>query len=184
MKFSGFTDKQLIDILLSTERGKAIDAYECVFHRYYPMIINFVKGMLKDENLSEDVAQNVFMKLWINRASLNSNQSLKIYLCVLARNEVLDILKSKAKKSTLLQPNVQEVVSEHVDVEDWLAFSETKLRLNKNIEAMPPQRRTIFMMSRYEHMSNIDIAIKLNLSVRTVAKHIELALRQLKKTIN
>ena len=46
---------------------------------------------------------------------------------------------------------------------------------------LPPQRRAIFKMSRYIHMSNMEIAVKLNISVRTVEKHIELALRDLRK---
>ena len=183
MKTTELTDQQLIDALLSN-MGGAINAYETIFHRYYPMVLNFIKGMLKDHVLSEDVAQDVFMKLWINRAYLNKEQSLKNYLCVLARNKVLDILKSKSKKSTLFQPQMPELCSNWSGAEDWMAYSETNLQFQKDLEAMPPQRRAVFMMSRYENMTNMEIAVKLNLSVRTVAKHMELALKQLRKSIN
>jgi RNA polymerase sigma-70 factor (ECF subfamily) len=71
-----------------------------------------------------------------------------------------------------------------LSTEEWFNYAETNARLQKDIESMPAQRRTVFKMSRYEHMSNLEIAIKLNLSVRTVEKHIELALKDLRKSVN
>ena len=71
MKSGGkYTDEDLISILMSGS-GTEVDAYERIFHRYYPMVLNFIKGMLKDSAVAEDVAQNIFMKLWINRYSLS-----------------------------------------------------------------------------------------------------------------
>jgi RNA polymerase sigma-70 factor (ECF subfamily) len=69
-------------------------------------------------------------------------------------------------------------------IEDWMNFMETSKIIRTNIDALPPQRKAIFMMSRYEHMSNIEIAVKLNLSVRTVEKHIELALKDLRHSMS
>lgn len=184
MKFSSkSSDEKLMQALLS-EGGASLSAFECIFHKYYPMILNFVKGMLKDATMAEDVAQNIFMKLWINRHKLNPKQSLKNYLCVIARHDVINILSSKFTKSTVLEAEFQEDICNNPSVEEWISYAETNLTLQKDIEAMPPQRRTIFKMSRYEHMSNVDIALKMNLSVRTVEKHIELALKDLRKTIN
>ena len=63
-------------------------------------------------------------------------------------------------------------------------FTETSNLIRANIDALPPQRRAVFVMSRYEHMSNMEIAAKLNLSVRTVEKHIELALKELRHSMS
>jgi RNA polymerase sigma-70 factor (ECF subfamily) len=78
----------------------------------------------------------------------------------------------------------QEVHHQDPTVDDWMSFTETNTLIQNNIEALPPQRRTIFKMSRYDHMSNIEIAVKLNLSVRTVEKHIELALKDLRRSMS
>lgn len=177
-----YTDSELIAALLSG--GADVHAFERIFHRYYPMVSGFIRGMLKDEGMAEDVSQNIFMKLWINRFRLGKDTSLKSYLCVLARNEVLNILRSKNVKSIVLQPDVQEPATFEPAVEDWYNFVETNARLRSDIEAMPPQRRMIFKMSRYENLSNLEIAIRLNLSVRTVEKHIELALRDLRRSMS
>lgn len=148
------------------------------------MVLHFVRGMLKDDVMAEDVAQNIFMKLWLHRFSLNREQSLKNYLCVMARNEVINILKSKQNKNLTLRSQVPEPQSSEGSVEDWYNYVETNARLQNDIEAMPPQRRTIFKMSRYDHLSNMEIAIRLNLSVRTVEKHIELALKDLRRSMS
>ena len=78
----------------------------------------------------------------------------------------------------------QDIHPQDPTVDDWMSFTETNTLIQNNIEALPPQRRTIFKMSRYDHMSNIEIAVKLNLSVRTVEKHIELALKDLRRSMS
>ena len=177
------TDESLMEILMSGG-GKEVYAYEKIFHKYYPMVLNFMKGMMKDFVVAEDVAQNIFMKLWINRYSLNKSQSLRNYLCVMARNEVINILSSKASRLTSSHPQVPDRPSYETTAEEWINFSEANARIISNIEAMPPQRRAIFKMSRYEHLSNMEIAVRMNISLRTVEKHIELALKDLRKSMN
>jgi RNA polymerase sigma-70 factor (ECF subfamily) len=184
MKSGGkYTDEDLISILMSGS-GSEVDAYERIFHRYYPMVLNFIKGMLKDSAVAEDVAQNIFMKLWINRYSLNRNQSLKNYLCVMARNEVINLVSSKTARLTSTHPQLPDRPSFEPTAEEWINYSEANAQIASSIEAMPPQRREIFKMSRYEHLSNMEIAIRMNLSMRTVEKHIELALKDLRKSMN
>ena len=177
-----YTDAKLMTDLLSG--GESVSAFERIFHKYYPMVFCFIKGMLKDEGRAEDIAQDIFTKLWINRFRLDEDTSLKNYLCVMARNEALNVLKSKRVKSIVLQPDVQEPKILEPAVEDVYNVSEMEDRLRKDIEAMPPQRRLIFKMSRYENLSNLEIAIRLNLSVRTVEKHIQLALKDLRRSMS
>ena len=65
-----------------------------------PRSLHFIRGMLKDDHMSEDIAQNIFMKLWIHREKLDSTQSVKNYLFVLAKHEIYNIFK--AKRTTML----------------------------------------------------------------------------------
>lgn len=176
-----YSDSKLIADLCREGADKA--AFERLFHRYYPMVLNFTRGMVKNPVVAEDIAQNSFMKLWLNRFSLQPDLSVKNYLCVLSRNESINYLRSGQARNVTLgaqqEPRLQDPTAE-----DWLNFAETNTILKTNIEALPPQRRAVFMMSRYEHMSNVEIAVKLNLSVRTVEKHIELALKDLRRSMS
>lgn len=178
-------DKYSDERLLLELRREGVDvvAYECLFHRYYPMVLNFVKGLVKNSAVAEDIAQNTFVKLWLNRFSLQPGQSVKNYLCVLSRNESINFLRSGKARNIPMSLHNDSCV-QNPNIEDWMSFVETSSIIRANIEALPPQRKAIFMMSRYEHMSNMEIAVKLNLSVRTVEKHIELALKDLRHSMS
>ena len=63
-------------------------------------------------------------------------------------------------------------------------FNETYSLINKVVEEMPPQRRQIFQMSRNMQLSHDEIAARLGLSVRTVEKHIQLALKDIRKNLS
>jgi RNA polymerase sigma-70 factor (ECF subfamily) len=147
------------------------------------MVLNFVKGLVKNSAVAEDIAQNTFVKLWLNRFSLQQGQSVKNYLCVLSRNESINFLRSGKARNIPMSLHNDSCV-QNPNIEDWMSFVETSSIIRANIEALPPQRKAIFMMSRYEHMSNMEIAVKLNLSVRTVEKHIELALKDLRHSMS
>ena len=174
------TDENLVTDLLADDGDTDIKAYEQLFHKYYPMLRNFISGLLKSHAAADDIAQNCFMKLWFNRFSLRPGLSVKNYLFVLARNEAINVLRSSSSKAESLSSQHESELSLRM-VDDWLNYSETNTFLKEKIDALPPQRRTIFKMSRYEHISNVEITMRLNLSVRTVEKHIELALRDLRK---
>lgn len=70
------------------------------------------------------------------------------------------------------------------DLEEKINAAELLDKISFNISKLPPQRQLIFQMSRYEHLSNQEIAQRLDLSVRTVEKHIQLAIKDLKNIIN
>ena len=154
-----YPDERLVADLC--REGVDIDAFERLFHRYYPMVLNFTASLVKNQAVAEDIAQNCFMKLWLNRFSLRPNQSIKNYLCVLSRNDSINYLRSARSKSVGLGSQFESHMQNPNNVEDWMTFAETNIRLRHNIEALPPKRRAIFMMSRYEHMSNMEIAVKL-----------------------
>ena len=93
-----YSDDRLIQDLC--REGVDKDAYERLFHRYYPMVLNFVKGLVKNPVVAEDIAQNTFAKLWLNRFSLQPGLSVKNYLCVLSRNESINFLRSAVARNT------------------------------------------------------------------------------------
>ena len=97
-------DSELISAIIRGDVG----AYEQLFVRYYPTLLHFIRGMLKDDHMSEDIAQNIFMKLWIHREKLDSTQSVKNYLFVLAKHEIYNIFKAKRTTMLSLLPQLSE----------------------------------------------------------------------------
>ena len=127
--------------------------------------------------------QNVFLKIWLGRERLDENRSIENYLLVSVRNEIFDWLRLKYNQVVVHEEDVEkEDVS--ADIEASLTWAETSDKMDAIIRKMPPQRQRIFLMSRYSNMSSKDIADSLDLSVRTVERHIYLALKDLKSIIS
>ena len=101
----------------------------------------------------------------------------------MARNESLNYLKSQrliAERRVELFDEVMEN-SSVVEMFDALELDRNIYRL---LKLMPEQRRKVFVLSRYRNMSNDEIAVRLNLSKRTVEGHISEALKDLRKSMN
>lgn len=169
------TDSQLV----AAVRGGDSRAFNTIFLRWYPQVRRFLLSLVKEEALAEDLAQSVFIKVWLNRDRLDPSKSLKNYLLVLSRNSALDVFKSK--RNLVMADLATPPEKPSSDRADFMAeFSEAQSRIHHAVEQMPPQRRTVFVMSRFQHLSSEEIADILGLSVRTVEKHIQLALENLR----
>lgn len=182
-------DPQEQDLLRQLIRGD-IAGYEVLFHKYYPTFFAFIKGMTKETAVAEDIAQNIFMKVWLNREKLDAAKSIRNYLFVLAKHEIYNYFRTKSRTFTTLKEAIAQTESRGGDlpsrneIEEKLDLAETAEQVETIVGKMPPQRQQIFRMSRFEHMPSREIAEQLNLSVRTVDKHLELALKELRKYLN
>lgn len=167
--------------IISGLKESSIAAYRQLFMEFWSVIRRFLSKMLNDNILAEDIAQNIFMKVWLNREKLDENKSIKTYLYVLAKNEAINHIKRESRSISLSDAVYVPLTSE---TQETLDFRELDGIIRRRIALMPSQRRMIFEMSRRENLSNKEIAEKLNISVRTVEKHIELALKDLKNVVS
>ena len=173
------SDKHLIRAI----KGGDTKSFENLFEKYYDKYFSFACALLHDTDAAEDVLQNVFLKIWLGRERLDENRSIENYLLVSVRNEIFDWLRLKYNQVVVHEEDVEkEDVS--ADIEASLAWAEASDKMDAIIRKMPPQRQRIFLMSRYSNMSSKAIADSLDLSVRTVERHIYLALKDLKSIIS
>ena len=157
-------------------------AFNAMFLRWFPQVKKFLTMLLKDPALAEDLAQTVFMKVWLYRDRLEPSKSLRNYLLVLSKNGALDVFKSKR---FLTDTKVAPVEKPGADRTEYRTeFGEAYSRILRAVEEMPDQRKQVFKMSRFQSMPNDRIASELGLSVRTVEKHIQLALQDIRKYLN
>ena len=177
MRMDVIEDKILVRRLRSGDK----DAFRLLYERYYPLFISFANRMLKDENMAEDLIQNVFMKVWVGRANLNEEKNFRNYLLVSIRNEVYQYFRRAFRIDS--EAPCPDIIDGSMNVETAISAKELERKIAGVIAGMPHRRREIFNMSRYEKLSNKEIAQRLGLSVRTVEKHIENALSDIRKTI-
>ncbi len=169
------SDKELAEGLV---RGDEV-CYGKLFERYYVVVRKFIMGFIGDRPASEDLAQELFIRLWNRRLSIDPQKSLRNWLIISARNAALNWLKAKSRISEAPIEAADTVEDGRQPVES-LYFRQLETELDNAISALPKRRKQIFKMSRLDHLPNEEIASRLGLSVRTVEKHIELALKNLR----
>ena len=143
--------------------GGSRKAFEVLYMTYAPRVEYFLRGLLKNDLEAEDITQDIFYKIWSNRETIAQIDSFKSYLFRMAKNAVYN--------------HYEDLIEEKIHAEDL------ELLIVMSIEKMPPQRKKIFKMSRFEHLSNDEIAQQLNISKRTVESHISQAMSDLRKLL-
>lgn len=158
--------------------------FEEIFIQYFPKVRTFAAILLKSEQEAEDVAQDIFVKLW-EQPELWEGDLVRNYLYAMVKNHIFNRIKRKNIEYKYINSQLNlhslEEITEFKDPLNEIYLEELQLLLKLSLEQLPDKRRQIFEMSRFQHLSNNEIAEKMNLSVRTVEQHIYLVLKELKK---
>ena len=171
-------DKHLVQQLKAGNKA----AFQILFERYYSLFLTFSNNLLKDSIIAEDLLQNVFIKIWVGRANINPNKNFKNYLLVAVRNEIYQYFRSAFKAQ--YEELSSDILDQSFNADTMLSAKELEAKITSIVLSMPQRRREIFNMSRSEKLSNMEIAERLGISVRTVEKHIENALADLRKNLS
>lgn len=144
------------------------------YQQYYPIVYKVGLYLLKVEERAEDVAQDIFLKLWNNPMFISEAKNIKSYLISMTRNLALDALKKQKKESDQVLYLEPTFIIEHEDETVEQGFRKA---LEAAVSQLPPKCRLIFSLSRFEGLSNEEIAEYLEISKRTVETQISIALK-------
>lgn len=157
------------------------EAYDYLFLKYYPKVNYFIQHLVKSSEVSKDLAQDIFEKIWKNRESLCEIESFNSYVFRMAKNSALNYLSHLAVNSEYLRcydsSDNKLWIEEDIDVRDL------EFLIKLVVEKMPPQRQRVYKMSREEQLKNREIAEILNISEKTVKNHLTIALKEIKGVI-
>ena len=167
--------KQVLQRLKNGDEG----AFDTVFWSYNSHVFHFLDSLLYDKTLAEDFTQNVFLKIWERRESINPADSFESYLFTIARNMVY-----KESEKRLLSERFLEYIGNQQDFDGQLEakIDAESLReyVDELVEQMPPSRRNIYYLSRKQHLTNKEIAKQLSISEKTVETQLYRALQYLR----
>jgi RNA polymerase sigma-70 factor (family 1) len=166
-------------LLLLSEGSKP--AFDVLYNKYWKQVYNTAFKRLNDTDRAQDVAQDVFVQLWI-RGSKSPINNLPAYLLVAARNGVFKQMEKEAKY--LAMPDSARELESPLDQPDANMLHEEFLKAFEDlINTLPTQQRIIFNLRFNEGLSSQEIADKLEISPKTVRNQMGRALNTLRKSL-
>jgi RNA polymerase sigma factor (sigma-70 family) len=176
------TDKRILELLsdpLSKERG-----FELLVEKYTTRIYNLVNKMVIIPEDTEDLVQEIFLKIWKNISKFRGDSELYTWIYRIAVNETIDFLNKKNKRFFIPIEDYIHKQIETVENEAFYDFKSIEKRLHKAIISLPPKQKAIFELRYFENMKHEEIAKILDISVGNVKSQYHNAVEKIKKLVS
>lgn len=159
--------------------------FKQLFEQYYNPLCNFANSILYDSNRAEDAVQDVFVKMWQKKDTLEGLENLKSYLFRATKNKCIEYLRKLKLDQKLSEENARQLeVSSSINTDDEADKYLLKEKLFKSIRQLPPKCRNVFTLSKINGLTYNEIAEELDISPKTVENQMGRALRLLREMMN
>lgn len=156
-------------------------AFATLFHAYKNKLYGFILGITDSRELSKDIVQDVFLKIWNTRHHAHEIENFNAFVYRMARNAALDHLKRASRESTIMS-QISQISSEHTPDDPFEALKalEMKAKYENALQKLPKQQRLVYELRHLQGIEYAEIAKKLSLPVPTIRSHFRNALNTLK----
>lgn len=176
-----YTDIELIELFRDADKKHY--AFNLLVRKYQEKIYYFVRRMVIDHDDTDDVVQNIFIKVWHNLGNFREDSKLFTWLYRIAVNESLSFLKSKKLRSflTLSSPEALMVKTLHSD--PYFDGDEIQRRLRKAIIGLPRKQQLVFNMRYYDELSYDEMSKILGTSVGALKASYHFAIKKIEDSV-
>lgn len=154
--------------------------FRVFFEQHYQRLCSYAFSFLKDEESCEDLVQDVFIKIWVNRQDLIGSDQLKFYIFSAVRNNCLTQLQKNKKYRVVEMTDEEEGDEIIIKLGPDEATAEPTVLIAKALDRLPPKCREVFLLSRISNLSYLQIADTLGISIKTVENQMGKALKILR----
>ncbi|WP_442587685.1 RNA polymerase sigma factor [Pedobacter sp. AW31-3R] len=172
-------DQLIKQVVLGDER-----AFTELFDGYYKKLGQYIFKFTDSIEVTEEIVQDVFIKIWLNRMKLADVKNFSHYLFILSRNQTISFLRKKATQANQHGEWEKEQAADYSLTDEVNLTEQLRLKIEHAIALLPPQQQKVFVLSKYERLKYEEIAHKLNISPETVKKHLQAAVKALKNQVN
>ena len=158
-------------------------AFEQLFLRYGKAMIVFARRIVKDSDIADNVVQDVFIKIWTHRSTLDPSKNIKAYLYKATRNQAINWLRRKDVERRHAHELQSRKDSAKTPEDEWRR-KEVRAAIQDAVQQLPERCRLIFSMNRFDRLTYAEIADVLDISVKTVETHMGRALQLLRKRLS
>ena len=158
-------------------------AFDVLYKKYSKRLYRFGFSIIKSQEETENLMQDVFLNLWENRHKVEKDSSIKSYIFTIAYNSAISIIRKKAKESQFVEylKSIQKINQEPVNVE--VEYNELTNKLDEIIKELPQRQKEVYLMHRVEGLKYNEIAERLNISINTIENHMSRALKTIREKL-
>jgi len=175
--YDNLTDIELTALLRKGDHA----AFEELHSRHFQTIFRAAWNVLKDREACMDIVQNIFVWFWENREK-HQIRSIKAYLLMAVKYQVANTIRSGKVRENYLDRAAAQELKYSLNAEST-ELQELKSFIKTIINQLPDRCREVYKLSREEHLSNREIARKMDISEKTVEAQLTKALRTLRTNI-
>jgi RNA polymerase sigma-19 factor, ECF subfamily len=170
-------EKALLDQVAQGDES----AFRIVFDHYRDAIYAFALKVTRHGSIAEEIVQDVFVKIWINRTGLADIRNFADFLYIIARNHTFNSLRSLARERKLNIDSTADLQITGVSTEAIIVQRDYDRLLLQAVAQLPPQQRLVYTLGRQQGLSREEIAAQLNIAPGTVKVHMAQALKTLRE---
>lgn len=159
-------------------------AFRALYDAYFNHLAAYIFKLCKSKAITEEIVQEIFVKLWVNRALLTDIAILDAYIFTMARNKTIDHLRRLAKETRLISVLSAQLPEYDNNIEERLNATALQLLIEEALEPLSPQKKQIFHLSRNEGLTHDEIAEIMQLSKSTVKNHLSETLKHVRDHIS
>lgn len=178
-EFFSYTDEEL---MLEIKADNML-AFDILYQKYSKRLYKFAFSILKSNEESENIIQDVFLNLWENRQKVDKDSSVKYYVFTIVHNSAISLIRKKARTTQFIEylKLHQNLNQEPVNVE--YEYNELKDRLDLIVNHLPLRQKEVYILHNVEGLKYQEIAKRLNISENTIENHMSRALRTIREKL-
>ncbi len=176
IRYDTYEDTALLKLIASGDRK----AFTVLFHRHWEDLFRSAFFISRDREMSMDIIQEVFVWLWENREKWTITNTHS-YLQAAVKYKIANEIRKGKLRAVAFENWKEKANTEQFSINRDLEVQELRRVIRDFTGQLPPRCQEIFRLSRFEHLSNREIADRLNISEKTVENQITIALGRLRR---
>jgi RNA polymerase sigma-70 factor, ECF subfamily len=177
-------DKSNTELVKLLKKGD-MKAFDIIYKKYSRRLYGFVFRYVKQETDTEEIVQEVFIKIWKSYDKLNVYSSFESFLFTIAHNATVNLLKKRAIEQKYVEHvKSLQIINESYELTDEIQFKELQQKFQSILNELSPRQKEVFQLSREDGLSNKEIADKLGISMQTVKNHLATSFSFLRRKLD
>jgi RNA polymerase sigma-70 factor (ECF subfamily) len=161
-----------------------------IFNSHYDRIVAFCVNFVGDIYVAEDISQDAFINLWLNRSKIFKPAGILSFLYTCAKSKCLNYIRDRTVREqfqsdilAIKELNLNEHILDSFDFDSY-DFSRLEKLFREAVDELPARSKEVFMKSRFECKRNSEIAEDLNITIQAVEANITRTLKKLRDRLS